>query len=252
MLASYQNQYNGVGLFHEVFGHPRNVVPQTNIFSEDMTTVNFRISLIDEEVKEFIQAVNTNDIIEAVDGICDTLYVVNGAYHVLGASYPTSAITSFVDSDSVYTPNVLEVKATKIKSKIGLLLSMIDCLRSTSINHDYEGFVQTLHLIQIECYNLASTLGVDVDSCFNEVQSSNMSKVCTSEQEAIESVEWYRNTEKRYTDPQFRKSSNPLYWVIYDNATSKILKSINFKKPDLQSVIDNTSNHSNQVVQKTD
>jgi hypothetical protein len=64
-----------------------------------------------------------------------------------------------------------------------------------------------------------------------------MTKACTTEQEAQERIDWYKNNDKRYTDPTYRKATNGEYWVVFDGVTSKILKSINFESPDLKKVI---------------
>ena len=46
-------------------------------------------------------------------------------------------------------------------------------------------------------------------------------------------VEWYQNQYKEgkqpYDSPNYRKSPNGKYWVVYNESTSKILKSINYK-----------------------
>jgi predicted HAD superfamily Cof-like phosphohydrolase len=79
-----QTEYENVKLFHQVFDHPCESSLRTNIFKEDINLVNNRISLIDEEINEFVDAVSTNDFIELVDAICDILYVVNGTYISFG------------------------------------------------------------------------------------------------------------------------------------------------------------------------
>jgi predicted HAD superfamily Cof-like phosphohydrolase len=41
--------------------------------------VKFRLSLIEEETKEVLDAANSGDFLDAIDGICDLLYVTLGA-----------------------------------------------------------------------------------------------------------------------------------------------------------------------------
>ena len=45
---------------------------------------NLRISLINEELEEFKQAIKNNDLKEAVDALTDILYVTYGAGHAFG------------------------------------------------------------------------------------------------------------------------------------------------------------------------
>lgn len=241
---SYENNYNDVKLFHEVFGHPVNNNPQINIFEEKPKLVDFRISLIEEEVNEFIEAFQKNDFIECVDAICDILYVVNGAYLVLGTSYITenvSIVPPLFPTANFVKPNLkiffesFDVCGT-VKSYILVLKEHINSLKMNNKNENFDEFVHTLHKIVVDCYSLSSFFGINVDNCFEEVQKSNMSKVCLSEEEAIETVNWYKENETKYKCPSYRKSNNQNYWIIFDENTSKILKSINFKLPNLDNI----------------
>ena len=45
---------------------------------------NLRISLINEELEEFKEAIKNNDLKEAVDALTDILYVTYGAGHAFG------------------------------------------------------------------------------------------------------------------------------------------------------------------------
>ena len=47
---------------------------------------NLRISLIDEELEEFKQAIKNNDLKEAIDALTDILYVTYGAGHAFGVN----------------------------------------------------------------------------------------------------------------------------------------------------------------------
>lgn len=249
---SYKNHYNQVGLFHEVFGHPLNKIPQTNIFSENPKLVAFRISLIEEEFNEFVEAVKLHDFIEAIDAICDMLYVLNGALHAFGVSYPNNDhVPPLVLSIDKYPNNdVFKNNMTDINEHITTFEKLLCRLKTSTTNNNFDAFVSTLHQFIVDCYSASSNFGINVDDCFDEVQSSNMSKVCTSEEEAIETVKWYKENDKRYEDPQYRKSVNELYWVIYDGKTSKILKSINFRLPDLKNVSNYIDNSKTNICTK--
>lgn len=67
-------------------------------------------------------------------------------------------------------------------------------------------------------------IGVDLDESFDIVHSSNMTKICTNEQDAKKTVEWYLKNDNRYTTPSYKK--NEYGYIIYNQDTGKILKSI--------------------------
>lgn len=72
-------------------------------------------------------------------------------------------------------------------------------------------------------------LGDKFDSLFEEVQSSNMSKACSSIQEAIETMSHYKK--KDGTESTYKQVGDK--WVVYRLSDNKVLKSINYKKVDL-------------------
>lgn len=152
--------FNMVGEFHRVFGHPITTEPQYNIFDTNDKLVKFRQALIDEENNEFKEGCEKKDLIEVADALTDMLYVIYGAGHAFG---------------------------------------------------------------------------INLDKTFIEVQKSNMSKLCKTEEEAKTTVEWYINNDTRYKNPQYKQSGD--YFIVYDETTSKILKSINFKLPNLKDVL---------------
>ena len=67
-----------------------------------------------------------------------------------------------------------------------------------------------------------------MNKSYTIVHESNMTKLCKTEEEAIKTVEWYKNNEKRYDTPAYKKSKNDKDWIIYNESTNKILKSINY------------------------
>ena len=147
--------------FNKMFGIPTNDTPQKDMFTEDPKLVEYRMSLIREEVQELEDAVKDNDITETLDALGDILYVV---------------------------------------------------------------------------YGMGVTLGLDLDKGMGLVHNSNMSKLCKTEEEAQETVTWYKEQYElkklKYDTPAYRKSYDDKYWVVYNESTKKILKSINYKPVD--------------------
>jgi len=141
--------------FNKAFGVDTYFTKNNNIFDNDSKLINYRLSLINEEVEELRQAVKDRDFTEIVDALADIEYVVLGAY---------------------------------------------------------------------------TALGIDADKAFDIVHSSNMSKLCVSEEEAKKTVEYYiENKDKLgYDSPAYRLSDDNVHYVVYNQSTSKILKSINY------------------------
>jgi predicted HAD superfamily Cof-like phosphohydrolase len=69
----------------------------------------------------------------------------------------------------------------------------------------------------------------DFNKLFNEVHRSNMSKACSSEEEAILTVEYY--LKKDGTIAEYTKKGDK--WIVYRKDDNKLLKSINYSKANL-------------------
>jgi predicted HAD superfamily Cof-like phosphohydrolase len=76
-------------------------------------------------------------------------------------------------------------------------------------------------------------LGEKFDQLFKEVQRSNMSKACNTEEEAIQTVAYY--LKKDGTECYYQKEGN--LWLVYRKADNKTIKSINYSPADLSKII---------------
>ena len=74
--------FEKVGLFMKTFG--QEVKNKPSLSSEKIN--NLRISLINEELEEFKEAIKNNDLKEAIDALTDILYVTYGAGHAFGVN----------------------------------------------------------------------------------------------------------------------------------------------------------------------
>ena len=93
---------------------------------------------------------------------------------------------------------------------------------------DYSSMVNNLnHLLYLR-YSLGHVLHMNLNESFDVVHHSNMTKLCVSLEEAKETVENYKNNDNRYDTPAYRKSELGEYFVVYNESTGKILKSINY------------------------
>ena len=70
-----KNKLYAVTAFHKAFGLGVNNTPTTEI---DESTMNLRFSLMDEENKEYLDAIKNNDMIEVADALGDMLYILCG------------------------------------------------------------------------------------------------------------------------------------------------------------------------------
>lgn len=76
-------------------------------------------------------------------------------------------------------------------------------------------------------------LGPKFKALFEEVQRSNMSKACESEEEAQATVDHYRK--KDGTECYYQKEGD--LWLIYRTSDNKTLKSINYSPANLERIL---------------
>jgi predicted HAD superfamily Cof-like phosphohydrolase len=78
-------------------------------------------------------------------------------------------------------------------------------------------------------------LGEKFKALFDEVQRSNMSKACKTEEEAKLTVEHY--LKKDGTECYYEKKDDK--WLVYRKSDNKTIKSINYSPADLEKIIIN-------------
>jgi predicted HAD superfamily Cof-like phosphohydrolase len=76
-------------------------------------------------------------------------------------------------------------------------------------------------------------LGDKFKDLFEEVQRSNMSKACKSEDEAKATVEHYKK--KDGTECYYKQEGNK--WLVYRTSDNKTIKSINYSPADLDGLL---------------
>ncbi len=77
-------------------------------------------------------------------------------------------------------------------------------------------------------------LGEKFKELFDEVQRSNMSKACSTEGEALSTVNFYHD--KKGTDAYYVERDGK--YLIYRKGDKKTLKSINYSPADLESILE--------------
>lgn len=119
-----------------------------------------------------------------------------------------------------------------IESKMALIREEMSELEEAVKNKDLIETVDALTDILYVVLGMGYGINVNLDQAFKIVHESNMSKICLTEEIAIQTVEWYKENEPRYTTPTYRVNSAGNY-VVYDEKTRKILKSIYYKPAEL-------------------
>merc|ERR1719174_2582021 len=76
-------------------------------------------------------------------------------------------------------------------------------------------------------YGAGGAFGVNLDQAFDLIHKSNMTKLCKTEEEAKETVEWYK---QNYTP-------DGKYFVPFNASTGKILKSVNYSPVKFDSIL---------------
>ncbi len=80
-------------------------------------------------------------------------------------------------------------------------------------------------------------LGEKFVELFNEVQRSNMSKACDTQQEDLMTLSHYKK--KDGTEGYYKKINGK--WLVYRASDDKVLKSINYSPAELKKIIKNES-----------
>lgn len=76
-------------------------------------------------------------------------------------------------------------------------------------------------------------LGEKFNALFEEVQRSNMSKACTSEEQAKQTVEHYR--QKDGTECYYRHEADK--WLVYRKSDNKTIKSIGYSPANIAALL---------------
>jgi predicted HAD superfamily Cof-like phosphohydrolase len=142
--------------------------------------------------------------------------------------YETSQI------ESLQNEKLLKFRTDLIEEEFGELKEAIN-------QKDFVEIADALGDILYVTYGFCSSLGINADQIYNLIHESNMSKLCVSEEEAQNTVNWYKEQYEQnlqpYDTPAYRISENGKYYVVYNQSSGKILKSINYNAVDLQYLI---------------
>jgi len=127
-----------------------------------------------------------------------------------------------------------------VKYRLDLILEEVQELKDAIETNDLKETVDALADILYVVYGAFSAFGVDADKAFDIVQKSNMSKLCKDEDEAKLTVESYQ-LDERYDSPAYRLSDDGKNYVVYNQSTKKILKSVNYTPANFGSLLNDSN-----------
>ena len=253
--------------FNSCFGLPHYDTTQPNILEENPSLSKLRIDLCTEEIEELNEAFNEHDLVEVIDALTDELYVLYGAGSSFGIDLDhefRNRITNMyflknapkdktnfellkmymkLEPKVDYIPatinkglfkNAIPEKILTLKTAV---TNNVKKLEDHKNNCDFSMVTRMIVYLLFDIYKLGIYIGIDLDRSFDIVHTSNMSKLCVSEEESHKTVENYKNTQTKYDSPNYKRSNNGDYWIIYNESTGKILKSINYTPANFDSML---------------
>jgi predicted HAD superfamily Cof-like phosphohydrolase len=127
------------------------------------------------------------------------------------------------------SPGIPDLKRAKLR--VDLIAEELKELEEAIANNDFVEVADALCDIQ---YVLAGAvlefgLGEKFKELFDEVQRSNMSKACSSEEEAQQTIDHYKS---KGTEAYFQKDEDK--YLIFRKEDNKTLKNINYSAADIK------------------
>lgn len=247
--------YEKVVEFNKAFDYKVYPIHEGNALELYVSDAKYRYSLIHEEgIVELGRAIHLNDRVETMDGIADLLYVLYGACYTYDLNPDTMINNIYKSYTEFYNKVKLEVLNNDIEYKdyYKMLSENIENVRECLLDKKdtielYAILIKTI----INTFKLGFSLRIDINKIFDIVHSSNMSKLCKDEEEAKETVSFYKakyelyishyheycekfghNSDEAksvycpYDSPYYYKSGN--YYLVKNKSSGKALKSINY------------------------
>lgn len=242
MFKDYDN-YVLACIFNELSGREIHNKPNPNYMKGLLSQYQLLLS----EFNEFETAWNliVRDQPECLDGLVDMNYILYGTLKYMGIS-----------------PNDYDLENSNVKFT-SCMKTEIDTLRKLlniygmavhgELNPEeltFDNIKLILMGINLKVLHIAELLGYEYDKAFKIVHEANMSKFCETEDQAIQSIEYYKtsNFTNEYRYPDYRLSPDGNYYIIFNNDQSdqplnagKILKNIHWREPNLKILFNNTN-----------
>jgi len=126
----------------------------------------------------------------------------------------------------------------RCKLRVALIAEELKELEVAILEKDIVGVADALCDIQYVLSGavLEFGLGDQFNTLFEEVQRSNMSKACNTEDEAKRTVQYYHD--KDGTECYYKQEEGK--WLVYRKSDNKTIKSISYSPADLDSILKNS------------
>ena len=142
----------------------------------------------------------------------------NTAFDMVQSSEPNRTI---FDTD----PNTVDLRIKLIREEFE---EFVEACNAKDFGEARDAIADMLYVV----YGAADAFGIQADVDFNDVHDSNMSKLCSSQDEAEATVlryaKLFSSGESPYDSPYYYKLENQEKWVVKNRSTGKALKSINY------------------------
>ncbi len=123
----------------------------------------------------------------------------------------------------------------RCKLRVALLAEELKELEVAILEKDIVGVADAFADLQYVLSGAILEFGLadKFKALFEEVQRSNMSKACTNEAEAKETVDFY--LKKDGTQCYYRQEGDK--WLVYRQADNKTIKSVNYSPANLEAIV---------------
>lgn len=255
--------------FNNCFGHVVHETHYNNVFDEDPKLVELRLNLINEEINELKEAYENDDIVEIIDALSDILYVGYGLCVCFGINIDNEYSKFMIDYHRVLKNNLSiteedfsnqtnfektqtiisiqsDVKNYKknienkmYKINLNMIMSFLDKsfveLKQSCDKKNFKEVIYNIYNVLKNTYLCGIHIGCDLNQSFKIVHDSNMTKICDNEELAKKTVQNYIDNDQRYDSPSYKQ--NEFGYVIYNQSTNKILKSLNYNVANFDSIL---------------
>ncbi len=131
-------------------------------------------------------------------------------------------------------PHVVQDEPDLVKLRINLITEevkeLVEAIRDNDMKEIRDALADILYVV----YGTADAFGINADADFAIVHNSNMTKLCSSEEEAKLTVAdyeaKYKAAKSPYDSPYYYYLPELNKWVIKNRSTGKVLKNINYQK----------------------
>lgn len=136
-------------------------------------------------------------------------------------------------------PNI--PRADIVDFRTAFIKEELNELNAAFASNDLVEFADGLGDIQyvLDGFFLNAGLQDKKEAIMAEIHRSNMSKVCNSREEAVELIVQLLHPEKVTLGAALKYHSEQVgnYWIVYRTSDNKVMKSINYFKPNLYPII---------------